>query len=212
MSNESEVQTSYDIVADEYARRLYHELEYKPFDRKILDWLVERAAETGVLCDLGCGPGQVARYLFTRGAQVCGIDLSSEMVKQAQCLNPNISYTQGNMLALDQVPEGAFAGVAAFYSIIHVPRPSVVTALLEIKRVLQHDGVLLLSFHIGDNPIHLDEWWEKSVSLDFQFFTLEEMKDFLLTAGFAITEVIQREPYPEVEVQTNRAYIFARKP
>jgi hypothetical protein len=38
------------------------------------------------------------------------------------------------------------------------------------------------------------------------------MKSFLVAAGFAIEEVLQREPYPEVEVQTNRAYIFARKP
>ncbi len=32
-------------------------------------------------------------------------------------------------------------------------------------------------------------------------------------AGFAIEEVIEREPYaPEVEYQSRRAYIFARKP
>jgi SAM-dependent methyltransferase len=210
--NESEVQTSYDLVADEYAKRLYHELEGKAFDRKMLDWLAERVNGKGLICDLGCGPGHVARYLQTRGANVCGIDLSAEMVKQAQRLNPDIVFTQGNMLALHNIVDSSFVGVAAFYSIIHVPRASVVVALQEIKRILQPGGILLLTFHLGEKLMHIDEWWEREVSLDFHFFSIEEIKSFLSTAGFAIEEVLQRESYPEVEVQTNRAYIFARKP
>lgn len=212
MSNESEVQTSYDIVAAEYAERLYHELDNKPFDRKMLEWLVERVGATGTICDLGCGPGQVAHFLARCGAQVCGIDLSAEMVKQAQRLDPEIAYRQGNMLKLDAVADNSFAGIAAFYSIIHIPRASVLAALCETNRILRPGGTLLLTFHIGEEPIHLDEWWEKVVYLDFHFFTVEEMKSFLVAAGFALLEVIQRGPYPEVEVQTNRAYIFARKP
>jgi len=34
-----ETQDSYDRVAEEYARQFWHELEHKPFDRKMLDWL-----------------------------------------------------------------------------------------------------------------------------------------------------------------------------
>lgn len=211
MSNESEVQTSYDIVADEYAKRLYHELADKPFDRKMLDWLAERVGKSGVICDLGSGPGQIARYLANRGAQVCGIDLSGEMVKQAQRLNPDIGFTQGSMLTLSDTADESFAGVAAFYSVIHIPRSSVVAALQEINRILQPGGMLLLTFHIGETLIFMDEWWGRAVSIDFHFFTVEEMKGYLVAAGFAIMEVMQREPYPDVEAQTNRAYIFARK-
>jgi hypothetical protein len=38
------------------------------------------------------------------------------------------------------------------------------------------------------------------------------MIEHLKAAGFEIEEVIEREPYPEVEHQSRRAYIFARKP
>ena len=38
------------------------------------------------------------------------------------------------------------------------------------------------------------------------------MKGHLTQAGFELEEVIERDPYPEVEVQTRRAYVFARKP
>jgi hypothetical protein len=50
------------------------------------------------------------------------------------------------------------------------------------------------------------------VSLDFYFFETEEMKGYLTQAGFELEEVIERDPYPDVEVQTRRAYVFARKP
>ena len=46
----------------------------------------------------------------------------------------------------------------------------------------------------------------------FHFFGTEEMKGYLRTAGFEIEEVIERDPYPDVEYQSRRAYIFAKNP
>ena len=46
----------------------------------------------GLVCDMGTGPGHIARYLYTQGAEVCGIDLSPEMVAQARRLNPEIEF------------------------------------------------------------------------------------------------------------------------
>jgi SAM-dependent methyltransferase len=207
----TDLQSSYDRVAEDYAQEFCDELEKKPFDRKMLDWLAEKVNGRGVICDLGCGPGQIARYLHGRGVESCGLDLSPEMVKQAQRLNPDIPFQQGNMLSLTDVADGFYGGVAAFYSIIHIPRPLVVDALRELRRVLRPGGVLLLTLHIGQQVIHREEWWEKKVSLDFLFFETEEMKDYLKEAGFQLEEVIERDPYPEVEYQSRRAYIFARK-
>jgi hypothetical protein len=49
--------------------------------------------------------------------------------------------------------------------------------------------------------------------LDFNFLETEEIKTYLQQAGFELEEVIERDPYPEdVEFQSRRAYIFARKP
>ena len=204
--------SSYDQVAEEYARRFFDELSQKPFDRKMLDWLIEKAGGLGPICDLGCGPGQVARYLHSRGAEARGIDLSGEMAAVAARLNPGISFHQGDMLALSEVTDGAFGAVAAFYSIIHIPRPEVVCALAELHRVLRPGGALLLAFHIGLETIHFDEWWGQPVSLDFNFYPTAGMKDRLRTAGFALEEAIERDPYPGVEYESRRAYVFARKP
>lgn len=199
---------SYDPIAAEYAAEFEHELDRKPFDRKMLAWLIERV--DGIICDMGCGPGQVARYLHSQGAQTCGIDISAEMVRHARRLNPEIHFATGDMQALTGVADGAFAGIAAFYSILHIPRDQVVSVLTELRRVLKPDGVLLLAFHVGNGTVHKDEWWDKPVSIDFLFFTSEEMKANLAAAGFTLTEAIERDPYPEVEYPSRRAYIFAR--
>ena len=37
------------------------------------------------------------------------------------------------------------------------------------------------------------------------------MSDYLKTAGFVVDEVIERPPYPDIEHQSQRAYIFARR-
>jgi SAM-dependent methyltransferase len=208
----AELQSSYDRVAEDYAEQFRDELDKKPFDRKMLDWLAEKVGGSGVICDMGCGPGQVARYLHDRGVKACGVDFSPAMVRQARRLNPEVHFRQGDMLALSEVEADAYGGIAAFYSIVHIPRPKLAQALREFRRVLCPRGRLLLAFHIGREVKHLDEWWGKEVSLDFLFYETEEVKGQLTAAGFVLEEVIERDPYPEaVEYQSRRAYIFARK-
>ncbi len=206
-----ETQASYDRVAAEYADKYLNEFDHKPLDRELLDRFANRVKGLGRTCDLGCGPGQVARYLKGRGVDVMGIDLSPQMVDQARKLNPGIPFQQGDMRHLD-LPDGALAGIAAFYCIIHIPREDVVAVLRELYRVLMPDGLLLLTFHAGEETRHMDEFFGKPVSLDFRFFKREEMEMKLKEAGFLIDDVVERGPYPDVEAQTNRVYLFARKP
>jgi ribosomal-protein-alanine N-acetyltransferase len=48
--------------------------------------------------------------------------------------------------------------------------------------------------------------------VDFHSFQSTEMFGWLTAAGFEIEEMIEREPYPEIEHQSRRAYIFAKRP
>jgi SAM-dependent methyltransferase len=204
-------QTSYDLVADEYVRRIFGELQHKPLDRQLLDRFAASVRDFGLVCDMGCGPGHIARYLQDRRVEVCGVDLSPAMVERARRLTPGVEFRQGDMMTLD-ISDGAWAGIVAFYSIIHIPRSDMAQALGELSRVLRPGGILLLAFHIGDDSIHLDEWWGQKVCVDFFFFRSDEMATYLREAGFDIEEIIERESYPDVEHQSRRAYIFARRP
>ena len=204
-------QNSYDQVAAEYAEQFKNEMDDKPFDRECLDRLAREVGTLGPICDLGCGPGQIARYLHRQGVDTLGVDLSPRMIAEARRLNPEIPFHQGNMLSLPDA-DNSWGGIAAFYCIIHIPRERVVDALREMKRVLKLGGLLLVTFHIGSEIEHLDEWWEKPVNMDFAFYLSEEMEKWLMDAGFELEETLVREPNPEVEVATRRAYLFARKP
>ena len=66
-------QTSYDTVASDYAVRIANELKDKPLDRQLLDRFA--ASVSGPVCDMGCGPGHVTRYLHECGVDVFGVDL-----------------------------------------------------------------------------------------------------------------------------------------
>jgi ubiquinone/menaquinone biosynthesis C-methylase UbiE len=207
----SEVQSSYDRVAEEYARHLYDELRHKPLDRQLLDRFADCVRDEGLACDLGCGPGQVARYLHERGVEICGVDLSAGMVEHARQFNPGIEFHQGDMRSLD-LPDQAWTGIVAFYAIVNLPPSDVTRALREMQRVLRQGGLLLLSFHIGEEVSHVDDLWGCAVCLDFYFFRTGDVAAYLRSAGFEIEEIVEREPYaPEVEYQSRRAYIFARK-
>jgi SAM-dependent methyltransferase len=205
----SDVEAGYDAVAEEYVRRIYDELRHKPLDRQVLDRFAQRVGGVGEVCDMGCGPGHVARYLHDRGVKVCGLDLSPGMLLHARQLNPGIEFVQGNMLALD-IADGAWAGIAAFYCICNLPPSDLPATFREMHRVLAPGGLLLLSFHLGDEIKHLDEWWGFTVSLDFYFFRTSQITATLVDAGFTVEEIIERDPYPDVEHQSRRAYILCR--
>jgi len=204
------IRESYDRLAEEYARRIADELQHKPFDRALLDRFAKHTKGLGEVCDMGCGPGHVARYLRDAGASVFGLDLSPGMLEQARKLNPDIPFREGNMMALD-IADGTLAGVAAFYAIVNIAKPSLPSVFREIQRVLHPGGLLLLAFHTGDEVLHEDELWGQKISMDFLLLPPSEIKRDLEAAGFTIEEVVERGPYPEVEYQSRRAYIFARK-
>lgn len=205
----SDLQTGYDRVAEHYATEFFEELARKPFDCQQLNEFAENVRGEGDVCELGCGPGQVARYLKDRGVNVRGVDLSAEMVRVASRLNPDIPFEQGDMLALN-FPDESVAALVLFYSIIHIKREDVTRALQEMNRVLTPGGKLFLAFHCGEGELHRDEWYGQPVSIDFRLFQEDEMARYLAAAGFEGIKIVERAPY-EFEYPTKRLYAFASK-
>jgi SAM-dependent methyltransferase len=204
------IRESYDRLADEYARRLFHELEHKPLDRELLNRFAAEVAGQGEVCDMGCGPGQVARHLRDAGVMVFGLDLSPHMLEQARQFNPDISFVGGDMTTLD-LSDGALAGIAAFYAIVNLPKELLPVIFREMHRVLQPRGLLLLAFHSGDEILHPAELWGRPIAMDFFLFEPTVIRRYLESAGFVVEETVERGPYPEVEYPSRRAYLFARK-
>ncbi len=202
---------AYDTVAGEYSKEFLGEHEKKPMDREMLRRFAGEIRDKKPVWDLGCGPGQTTKYLHDLEIKISGLDLSEKTVAEARKNYPEISFRRGNMLDLD-FPDSSIAGIVSFYAIVHFTRSQVETAFREIFRVLRQEGIFLLTFHIGDETIRQEEFLGKIIDVDFMLFPTEFIAGCLESAGFKEIEITEREPYPEVEYESRRAYVFARKP
>ncbi|HEU4883019.1 MAG TPA: class I SAM-dependent methyltransferase [Longimicrobium sp.] len=207
-----QVRAFYDAVAAEYAEHFADELAGKPLDRALLERFAGDVRGAGPVYDLGCGPGgQTTAFLHALGVDVRGMDLSSAAVEEARRRHPEIVFEAGDMLALP-LPDGGAAGIVAFYAIVHFSPDQLRTALGEMHRVMRPGAPLLLAFHVGDQVVHVDEMFGRQASVDFCFHPVEDVEAGLRDVGFGEVEAIIREPYPDVEHPSRRAYVLGRRP
>jgi ubiquinone/menaquinone biosynthesis C-methylase UbiE len=209
--NLNKVENMYDTVAKEYAETFFGEHEKKPKDQEILYKFSQEICNRQPVWDLGCGPGQTTRYLRNLGIQISGMDLAEKMLEQARKIHPGIHFQRGNILDLSFETD-SIAGIVAFYAIVHFTKEQVGMAFREVFRVLQPNGIFLFTFHVGEETMHLDEFLGKKIDIDFMFFTTDFILGCLKESGFEKIEIIEREPYPGVEYESRRAYVFAVKP
>ena len=210
MQTQDNVIDCYNKTAKNYADKFIDELSKKHFDRIILQSFALENAACGKLIDLGCGPGQTTKYLADCGlTDLIGTDISPEMIKVAGIINPQLHFETADMLALPY-PDNSFGSAVAFYAIVHFDYHQLTIAFNEVKRVLTNDGQFLFSFHIGDTIVHRDNFLDHPVSVDFYFFETSKITDLLINAGFDIIDVVERQPYKDIEYASKRAYIWAK--
>jgi SAM-dependent methyltransferase len=207
--NSDEVRAAYDQVADEYARRFVAELDGKPLDRGLLAAFADEVRGKGPVLDVGCGPGHIAAHVRGLGLDAGGLDLSPAMIDLARRVYPGGRYEVGDMMDLGP---RELAGIVALYAICHVRSDLVPRALASMFQALAPGGLLLVSFHAGDERIHLDEWWGHTVSIDFWLHVPDAVCAALENAGFVVEAGLERRAYTAIEHPSRRAYFLARKP
>lgn len=200
---------SYDKVARAYARTFRDELAAKPLDRALLEDIARRLGPGAAVLDAGCGPGHVTAHLAGLGLDAMGVDLSPSMIDVASSLNPLLRFEVASMLALP-VGDAVLDGIVAMYSVIHLDDADLPRVFAEFRRALRANGLLLVSFHVGDEVVHLTEFLGEQVDLDFHLRSMKAMSDWLGSAGFAVELALERSPYPDVEAPTRRGYVVAR--
>jgi ubiquinone/menaquinone biosynthesis C-methylase UbiE len=205
-----DVQRAYDLASRKYAETFLNELDYKPRDRKLLARFAELNAAGDLVLDIGCGPGHTTNYLRKLGLKVTGIDLSDGMIEQATHEFPDCSFKQGDMLDLEIV-NSTVDGILAFYCIVHLTAIQLTEAVTEFHRILKPGGVVLLSFHVGNEVVHTDDFLESGAKLDFFAFEADQVENALTEAGFTRLKAIVRDPY-EQEYPSQRGYVWGFKP
>lgn len=206
-----EVIEAWNAVSAVYADKYGDEILLKPLVQQYLAEFVQHIPEDEMICDMGCGPGQVARYLKNNlHRHVTGVDLSPKMVEVAATINPGIVFRCDDILQMDGT--GLYGGIAGLYFIVNF-KPGVLPKVFNnLYRLLKPEGKLLLSFHIGNDELNrVDDLWDSGKGLNFYFFNPETVAKHLTDCGFKVTDIKFREPDPAIEYPSKRAYIFAEK-
>lgn len=208
--SDDHIRSAYDSAAQAYATRFLQELDHKPLDRRLLAQFADSVTQGRTVIDLGCGPGHTTAHLASLGLTPMGVDLSPAMIDLARSHFPNVDFAVANIFQLPYKNQ-AYDGCLAFYCLVNSRPEELESAFREIWRVLKDDGLLLLSFHVGDECIVADNFLESGSTLEFFPFPKRFVTNTLAGAGFVDIEAIERPPY-ETEYPSHRCYVFARRP
>ncbi|MFG2527441.1 class I SAM-dependent DNA methyltransferase [Streptomyces sp. NPDC048516] len=117
-------------------------------------WLADTLPAGSRILDLGCGTGlPTARQLSDAGHRVVGIDLSPSMVALARENVPDADFHRLDIAdlrggRLDGA--GSFDGIAAYFSLLMLPRAEIPYALGMLHDLLRPEGLLALSMVEAD--------------------------------------------------------------
>ena len=146
------VSSRYGAWAAEYCEALGSLDQMKPADIALItSW---GASVPGSILDAGCGPGHWAHLLASADRPVTGIDVTPEFIAHARDASsaPNLSFEVMDM-AHTPYADGSFAGILAWYSLIHTPPAHLTGALTEFYRLLVPGGSLLLGMFLGEHGL-----------------------------------------------------------
>ena len=137
------------------------------------------------MLDAGCGTGRMSRYLSGRGCRAEGIDLSPGMLAVARRADPGRCFSAASLTGLPY-PDGVFAGVLLWYSIIHTPPAGQARIFAEAARVLRPGGHLLIGFQHGRGPRDVGELYRAigfDVDLERHNYTADDVAARAREAG-----------------------------
>jgi len=163
----------------------------KEYDGETIDFwksfpesFISRFAELidGRVLNIGSGPGRDGLLLRKEGLEVVCLDASEEMVRLSS--EQGLESVAGDFNNLP-FPDGAFGGVWAYTSLLHIPKAEVAQPLAEIKRVLKNDGIFALGMIEGGEELYYESSGMKEPRW-FSFYTQEELEKLLHKNGFEI--------------------------
>lgn len=158
----------------------------------------------GVVLDAGCGPGHWTGHLATEGIDARGIDQVPSFVDHARSVHPEARFEVGDIDAMPY-PDASFAGVLAWYSLIHHDPEDISKPLAEFARVLRPGGGLLLGFFPGSSV----EEFDHAVVRAFRW-PADVLHAHLADAGVEVVETHTRTGSPASSPRPHAAIVARR--
>ncbi len=202
------VAEGYDAAAGEYARWLETSV-VDPGRERYRDAFCHRLPRGARILELGCGGGgPTTRYLAAR-FDLTGIDASATQVAMAREFVPSATFLPGDMTRFE-FDAHSFDGVAAFYSLIHLPYGELPAMLVRISGWLRPGGVLVATLSARDSGEHFEPAWLAGVPMYWGGHSPGENLAFLAAAGLHVLEssiehcIEDGEPQPQLWVLASK--------
>jgi cyclopropane fatty-acyl-phospholipid synthase-like methyltransferase len=164
-------------------------------------WLADSLRPGSRVLDLGCGTGlPTARQLVEAGLDVVGVDLSARMVELARNNVPMAAFHHLDLADLrpgGPARLGSFDAVAAFFSLLMLPRAEIPYALRMIRELLVRGGLLTLSMVEADVDDLTIPFLGKSIRVSG--YLKDELRRVVTETGF---EVVAETSYSYAPAST----------
>jgi ubiquinone/menaquinone biosynthesis C-methylase UbiE len=201
---------AYNLAAQKYHDLFYNEMNEKEYDRKLLDSFAARFNNDSLICDAGCGPsGHIGRYLFDKGINVVGVDISEKCIELARLNNPEMKFECADICNMP-FDDNSFDGLISYYSVINTPKIYIPRIFSEFRRVLKHNGFLLVAVKAGTTEGYIDDLLGIKAKTYFSLFTYDEIVNYFSQAGFLLEFFDKRNPY-DFEINNERIFAIGRK-
>jgi SAM-dependent methyltransferase len=124
----------------------------------------EAAGGAKAVLDAGCGTGRVAVELARRGYATVGVDIDPAMLATARAKAPELEWFDGDLAALDAIPDlvdRRFAAVVAAGNVMIFLAPgSEVAVVAGLARHVEPDGLLVAGFQLLAGGLTLEHYDE----------------------------------------------------
>ncbi|XEC94278.1 class I SAM-dependent methyltransferase [Paenibacillus tarimensis] len=132
---------NYDLFADGYLKMVKSGGPRKAY-KCIIDQLkLETEIAGKKICDIGCGPGELAYELGTLGATVTGVDLSGILLGYARSLTDQVDWIQDDAMRLDSMKDESVDIVVSSLMLMDVPDHAAV--FRQSRRILKPGGIMI---------------------------------------------------------------------
>lgn len=185
---DEQVAAAYDARAAEYVALIGSIDRMERADVALIErW---RDETPGTLLDAGCGPGLWTAVLAEDAREVVGVDVSSAFLSAARAAHPRLRFEEASIRVLP-FADGAFGGILAWYSLIHIDPAELPATLTELVRVLAPGGRILIGFFQGEPG----EEFAHAVAPAY-YWSAGALTALLGDAGLAVVHAERREREP----------------
>ncbi len=187
-------------LADGWERR-YRKRSFQMRHAVLRDSLQGRDLAGTLWLDAGCGTGNLARWLATRGCRVLGVDAASEMVAAAnraargENQSDRLTFVRITTIARLALDDSSLDGILCSSVLEYVPDP--IVCLIQFARVLKPGGLLLVSVPNRKSVVRrtqvachrlgrlLGQHWCGFLDYSRHQYSRPEFESLLVRAGFS---------------------------